>query len=94
MSVSLNDILLIMSYIVQILTGLFLYLVGQVLKDHYQMATFSAKLTLQSGICMLQIVSTHLKNLISKVFWSLLQTYLLVEVLFVIAGMLNSHFAC
>ncbi|MCI11405.1 hypothetical protein A2U01_0032505, partial [Trifolium medium] len=50
------------------------------------MATFSVKVRLQLGTCMLQTVRTHLKIPISNLFWSLLQILLPVEVLFVIAG--------
>lgn len=69
-------------------------LVGQLLKDLYQMVTLSVKVTLQLGTWMLQIVSTHLKNLLCVSFRGLLQTSLLVEVTFVNAGMLNLHFIC
>jgi hypothetical protein len=72
---------------------LFLCLLGHFLEDHNQMATFSVKVRLQLGTCMHQTVSTHLKISICNLFYSLLQTLLHVEVLFVIAGMLNSHFA-
>jgi hypothetical protein len=72
---------------------LFLCLVGHLLEDHNQMATFSVKVRLQLGTCMLQTVSTHLKIPISNLFWSLLQTLSPVKVLFVSAGILNSHFA-
>lgn len=69
---------------------LFLCLVGHSLEDHNLMAIFSVKVTLQLGICMHQTVRTHLKILISNLFWSLCWS-LLLELLFVNAGICLAH---